>query len=128
MLLVFTSKELERIVEEFSKKSPKIEFLGNNRVKIKQSGISISLFLTEVRPRQLTFLYKMSSVVHFFVGKFVELDRPGINWNKEENKISLDLDQLVQDKKLENFYIRQLLFDTEKMVVDFDLKENSLEA
>lgn len=128
MLLVFTSKELERIIEEFSKKSPKIEFLGDNRVKIKQSGISISLILTEVQPRQLTFLYKMSSVVHFFVGKFVELDRPGIKWNKEENKISLDLDQLVQDKKLENFYIRQLLFDTEKMVVDFDLKENSLEA
>ncbi|MBB6324672.1 hypothetical protein FHS59_000287 [Algoriphagus iocasae] len=128
MLLVFTSKELERIVEEFSKKSPKIEFLGGNRVKIKQSGISISLFLTEVRPRQLTFLYKMSSVVHFFVGKFVELDRPGIIWNKEENKISLDLDQLVQDKKLENFYIRQLLFDTEKMVVDFDLKEKSVEV
>ncbi|MBN3582765.1 hypothetical protein JYB64_10255 [Algoriphagus aestuarii] len=125
MLLVFTSNELERIVEEFSKKSPKIDFLGNNRVKIKQSGISITLFLTEVQPRKLIFLYKMSSVVHFFVRKFVDLDRPGISWNQKENKITLDLDQLIQDKKLENFYIRQLLFDMEKMVVDFDLKEST---
>lgn len=123
MLLVFTSDELERIVENYSTKRPKIEFLGDNQLKLKISGMSISLFLKEVKPRKLSFIYKMGSIVNFFVEKFVDFDKPGIIWDKEFEQITIDFDQLIQDEKLDGFYIRQLLFDTGKMVLDFDLKE-----
>jgi hypothetical protein len=124
MLLVFTSKEVERIIGNFSNKRPKIEFLGDNKLKIKISGISISLFLQDVKPKKLSFLYKMNSIVNFFTGKFMNLDKPGIIWDKKSDLISIDLEQFVQEDKLRGFFIRQLLFDTEKMILDFDLKEN----
>ncbi|WP_296702293.1 hypothetical protein [Algoriphagus sp.] len=124
MLLVFTSEELERIIEKYSSKSVKIEFLGDNRLKLKKSGMSISLFLNDVKPRKLSFIYKMGSIVNFLVDKFLSFEKSGIIWNKETKQIDIDLDQLIQDEKLNGFYIRQLILDTEKMILDFDLKEN----
>lgn len=124
MLLVFTSEELERIIENFSSKSVKIEFLGDNQLKLKKSGMSISLFLNEVKSKKLSFIYKTSSIVNFLVNKFVNLEKPGIIWNRDSKLIDIDLDQLIQDDKLKGFYIRQLIFDTDKMIIDFDLKES----
>ncbi|MEN2281405.1 hypothetical protein AAGF08_04640 [Algoriphagus sp. SE2] len=124
MLLVFTSEELEKILRNFSPKSINVEFLGRNQLKLKKSGVSISLFLNKVEPRKISFIYKMGSVVNFLVDKFVNLDKPGIILDKESKQLDVDLDQLIQDEKLKGFYIRQLIFDTEKMIVDFDLKES----
>lgn len=124
MLLVFTSEELERIVVKYSTKRPKIEFLGENQLRIKISGMRISLFLREVLPRKISFIYKMGSIVNFFAEKFVNLSKPGIMWDKESKLINIDLDLLDQDVKLSDFYIRQLIFDTKKMVIDFDLKDS----
>ncbi len=124
MLLVFTSKEVERIIGNFSNKRPKIEFLEKNQLKIKISGITISLFLHEVKPKKLSFIYKMNSLVNFFTEKFMNLDKPGITWDKKADLISIDLEQLIQDEKLSGFFIKQLLFDTGKMILDFDLNES----
>jgi len=123
MLLVLKSEELERIVENYSTKRPKIEFQGENQLSIKISGMSISLYLKEVMPRRISFIYKMGSIVNFFVEKFVNLDKPGIIWDKESTSITIDFDQLIQDDKLNGFYIRNLLFDKGKMVLDFNIKE-----
>lgn len=123
MLLVLSREELERLVTKYSTKRPKIEFLGENSLKIKISGVSISLFLEEVLPRKLSFIYKMSSFVNFFVDKFVNLEKPGIVLDKESARISIDFEQLVQDKNLAQFYIKQLLIDTEKLVLSFDMSE-----
>lgn len=123
MLLVLSPEELEKLVTKYSTKRPKIEFLGENSLKIKISGISISLFLEEVLPKKLSFIYKMSSLVNFFVNKFVNLNNPGIVWDKESEKISFDFEELIQDKNLAQFYIKQFIIDTEKMVLSFDLNE-----
>lgn len=125
MLLVLSSDELERLVKKYSAKSPKIEFLGDNSFKIKISGISISLFLEKVLPRKLSFIYKMNSVVNFFVEKFLDLEKPGILWDKEEERIELDFDQLISKDKIEDFNIHQLLIDQDKMILDFELKDPS---
>lgn len=121
MLLIFTSDELERIVASYSSKAPKIEFLEENHLKIKISGMSVSLFLEDVQPRKISFIYKMSPMVNFFVDKFVNFDKPGIIWDKESGRISIDFAQLIQDKNINQFYIKQLLFDKEKMVLSFDM-------
>lgn len=123
MLLVLSPEELEKLVTKYSTKRPKIEFLGENSLKIKISGISISLFLEEVLPKKLSFIYKMSSLVNFFVNKFVNLNNPGIVWDKESEKISIDFEELIQDKNLAQFYIKQFIIDAEKMVLSFDLNE-----
>ena len=125
MLLVFTSQELEKLIKKFSSKSPEIQFLGENRIKLKMSGVKITLFLNEVSPRQVSFVYKMGAIVNFLAEKFIKLDKPGIIWDKESSQIQIDLDQIDQKGLLQDFYIRQLIFDEKKMILEFDIKEDS---
>ncbi|MBN7815269.1 hypothetical protein [Algoriphagus pacificus] len=125
MLLVFTSQELEKLVKKFSSKSPEIQFLGENRIKLKMSGVKITLFLNEVSPRQVSFVYKMGAIVNFLAEKFIKLDKPGIFWNKESSLILIDLDHMDLKGPLQDFYIRQLIFDEKKMILEFDMKEES---
>jgi len=120
MLLVFTADELERLVGNLPFKKLSIEFLGSNQLKIKVSRISIKLTLEDVHPRKLVFSYKMNSVINFFAERFVNLNKPGLIWNKESNQIQLDLDQMLQENKLKEFFIRQLIIDDQKMIIDFD--------
>jgi len=120
MLLVFTADELERLAGNFSSKKLLIEFLGSNQLKIKVSQISIKLTLEDVQPRKLVFKYKLNSVINFFAERFVNLDKPGLTWDKESNQIQLDLDQLPRDNKLKDFFIRQFIIDEQKMIIDFD--------
>jgi hypothetical protein len=121
MLLVFTSDELERLAGNFSAKKPSIEFLGDNQLKVKISKVSIKLSLEEVQPRRLTFSYKMNAVVNFFADRFVSLNKPGIIWDKESDRIHIDFDRMHQEEKLKNFFLRQLIIDNQKMIVEFDL-------
>ena len=125
MLLVFTSQELEKLIKKFSSKSPEIQFLGENRIKLKMSGVKITLFLNEVSPRQVSFVYKMGAIVNFLAEKFIKLDKPGIIWDKESSLILIDLDQMDLKGPLQDFYINQLIFDEKKMILDFDMKEDS---
>jgi hypothetical protein len=121
MLLVFTSDELERLARRFSAKKPSIEFLGNNQLKIKVSRMNIKLLLEEVQPRRLTFSYKMNALIHFFAERFMNLDKPGLIWEKGLDRIHLDFDQMPQDDKTKDFFFRQLIIDEQKLIVDFDL-------
>lgn len=121
MLLVFTSDELERLARRFSAKKPSIEFLGTNRLRVKVSRLNIKLFLEDVQPRRLTFSYKMNAFVNFFAERFVKFEKPGLIWEKETNLIHLDLDQMPQDDKTKDFFIRQLIIDDQKMIIEFDL-------
>ena len=125
MLLVFTSQELEKLIKKFSSKSPEIQFLGENRIKLKMSGVKITLFLNEVSPRQVSFVYKMGAIVNFLAEKFIKLDKPGIIWDKESSLILIDLDQMDLKGPLQDFYINQLIFDEKKMILEFDIKEDS---
>jgi hypothetical protein len=50
----------------------------------------------------------------------VNLNKPGLIWNKEFNQIQLDLDQMTQENQLKNFFIRQLIIDEQKMIIEFD--------
>jgi hypothetical protein len=120
MLLVFTSDELERLAEKFSAKKPSIEFLGNNQVRVKASSVSIKLFLEEVQPRRLTFSYKMNVIIKFFAEQFISLDKPGLIWEKEADRFHLDFDQMPQDDKIKDFFIKQMIIDDQKMIIDFD--------
>jgi hypothetical protein len=124
MLLVFTSDELERLAEKFSGKKLEIEFLGTNQFKVKASNVSVKIFLEEVQPRRLTFSYKMNAVVNFFAERFVNLDKPGIIWDKQSDKFHLDFDQMPQDEKTKDFYIKQMIIDDQKMIIDFDLYQH----
>lgn len=121
MLLVFTSEELERLVVNFSAKKPSIEFIGNNQLKVKVSQVSVKLSLEEVQPRRLTFSYKLNAFVNFFADRFVNFDKPGIIWDKESDRIHIDFDQMPQGEKLNNFFLRQMIIDNQKMIIDFDL-------
>ncbi len=127
MLLVFTSEELERLAQNFSTKRPRIEFLGKNQLKVKMSKVGLTLFLEKVQPRKISFLYKMNSIVNFFAEKFVKLDKPGIHWDKESNRIELDLDLLLQDEKLKHFHLRQLIIDEEKLIIELEVKAVELD-
>ncbi len=120
MLLVFTADELERLAGNFSAKKPLIEFLGANQFSVKISRISIRLSLLEVQPRKLRFSYKMNAFIHFFAERLVNLNKPGLNWDKKSNVIELNFDQMPQDEKLKDFFLRQMIIDEEKMIIDFD--------
>jgi len=124
MLLVFTSDELERLVKKFSAKKPRIEFVGGNQLKVKVSQVSIKLLLEEVRPRRLTFSYKMNALIHFFAERFMHLDKPGLIWEKELYRIHLDLDKMPQDDKTKDFFFKQMIIDEQKLIVDFDLYQD----
>lgn len=124
MILVFTSDELERIARKFSAKKPSVEFPGNNQLKIKVSGMNIKLLLEEVQPRKLTFSYRLNAFVNFFAERFVRLDKPGLIWEKEFNRIHLDFDQMPQDEKTKDFFFKQLIIDEHKFIVDFDLYQD----
>lgn len=89
------------------------------------SGVKITLFLNEVSPRQVSFVYKMGAIVNFLAEKFIKMDKPGIVWDKESSQIRIDLDQIDQKGLLQDFYIRQLIFDEKKMILEFDIKEDS---
>jgi hypothetical protein len=121
MLLVFTSDELERLAKRFSAKKFSIEFIGGNQLKVKVSPLSIKLLLEEVQPRRLTFSYKMNALISFFAERFMHLDKPGLIWDKESDRIHLDLDKMPQDDKTKDFFIRQLIIDDQKMIIEFDL-------
>lgn len=123
MLLVFTSDELERLAEKFSAKKTSITFLGKNQLRVKASSVGITLFLEEVQPRRLTFSYKMNLIIKFFTDLFITLDKPGLIWDKEGDKFHLDFDQMPQDDKIKDFFIKQLIIDDQKMIIDFDFYE-----
>lgn len=121
MLLVLTSEELERLARRFSAKKLSIDFLGQNQLKVKVSRVSIKLLLEEVEPRKITFSYHMNAIINFFAARFVDLDKPGLTWDKEFSKIHLDFDQMPEDDKTKDFFLRQLIIDDQKMIIDFDL-------
>ena len=123
MLLVFTQDEVQRLIQNFSKKKIKVDFPGENQLTLRHSGVKLHLFLTEVRPKGVTFIYKMNSVVNFILDKFLDLDKPGILWDKEADTIGIDLNQFLKDEKMSDFFLRQLLIDETKMIVAFDLAE-----
>ncbi len=125
MLLVFTSEELERLVENFSGKRIKIEMAGDNKLKVSKSLVNVSLFLEKVEPKKISMLYKMNSITNFFANRFVKLAQPGIQWDKEENRLEINLDELIPDEKLKNFYIRQLLITDQKMIIEFDISSKN---
>lgn len=124
MLIVFTQDEVQRLIQNFSKKKIKVDFLVENQLTLKLSGVKLHLFLTEVRPKRVTFIYKMNSVVNFILDKFLDLDKPGILWDKEADTIGIDLNQFLKDEKMSDFFLRQLLIDESKMILDFDLAES----
>lgn len=123
MLIVFTQDEVQRLIQNFSKKKIKVGFPGENQLTLKLSGVKLHLFLSEVRPKKVTFIYKLNSLVNFILEKFLDLDKPGILWDKEVNTITIDLNQFLRDEKVKNFFLKQLLVDDSKMVMDFDLAE-----
>jgi len=127
MILVFTADELERLAGNFSAKKPSIEFLGDNQLKVKVAQVSIKLALKEVQPRRLIFTYKMNAVINFFADRFVNFNKPGINLDKESDQIHIDFDQMPQPEKLANFFLRQLIIDDQKMIIDFDIFEKTIE-
>ncbi len=124
MLLVFTSDELERLVNFFLAKKPRIEFIGDNQLKVKVSQVSITLLLEEVQPRRLTFSYKMNALISFFAEKFMHLNKPGLVWEKELDRIHLDFDKMPQDDKIKDFFLRQMIIDEQKLIIDFDLYQD----
>lgn len=124
MLIVFTQDEVQRLIQNFSKKKIKVDFLVENQLTLKLSGVKLHLFLTEVRPKRVTFIYKMNSVVNFILDKFFDLDKPGILWDKEADTIGIDLNQFLKDERMSDFFLRQLLIDESKMILDFDLAES----
>jgi len=121
MLLVFTSDELERLAKRFSARKLSIEFIGGNQLKVKVSQLSIKLLLEEVQPRRLTFSFKMNALISFFADRFIHLEKPGLIWDKESDRIHLDFDKMPQDDKTKDFFIRQLIIDDKKMIIEFDL-------
>lgn len=126
MLLVLASDELQGLIQNFSKRKIKVEYLSDNQLKLKFSGMTVSLFLSEVRPKSVSFIYKMNSFVSFLLEKVVAIDRPGITLDKEENKIELDLNQILKGEKAQAFYLKRFLMDDGKIIIDFQLEEKGL--
>jgi hypothetical protein len=124
MLLIFTSDELERLAWNFSAEKPRIEFIGDNQLKLKVSQVSIKLLLEEVQPRRLTFSYRMNALISFFAERFMHLDKPGLVWEKELDRIHLDFDKMPQDDKIKDFFLRQMIIDEQKLIIDFDLYQD----
>ena len=120
MLLVFTADELERLAGNILAKKPTFEFLGANQLKVKISRISVKLLLKDVQPRKLTFSYKINAFINFFAERLINLNKPGLIWDKELSLIHFDLDQIPQDEKFKNLFLRQLIIDDQKMIIDFD--------
>ncbi|MHA7130189.1 hypothetical protein [Algoriphagus namhaensis] len=121
MLLVLTQEETQQLIQNQSKKKIKVDFPGENQLTLKYSGVKVNLFLSEVRPKQVTFIYKVNSVVNFLLDKFLNLDKPGIFWDKEADTITLDLKQIGRGEQLDPVYLKQMLIDDGKLILDFDL-------
>ncbi len=124
MPLVFTSDELERLAKIFLTKKPRVEFIGDNQLKVNVSQLSITLLLEEVQPRRLTFSYKMNALISFFAEKFRHLNKPGLVWEKELDRIHLYFDKMPQDDKIKDFFLRQMIIDEQKLIIDFDFYQD----
>lgn len=124
MKIELTALELEKLIEVFGRKKVKIDLLEEDRFKISVSLISITLFIHEVLPTQLTFFYKMNGLIHFIGSKLINLDQEGIDWDKKEKKITVNPFKLgPPNPALQNFYIKSFDSTPEKLSLYLGVKE-----
>lgn len=124
MRIDLTALELEKLIEVFGRKKVKIEFLEADKFKVSVSLISITLFIHEVLPMRLTFMYKMNGLIHFIGSKLIDLEQEGIEWDKKEKIITIYPFTLgPSNPALETFYIKSFNTTTEKMSLLLGVRE-----
>lgn len=103
MELTLTEKEIQFLIDNYSKQDIKIKITGINRFTIITPKADIPCEIIGVSKKSIDIQYEMGFVKHLLAKSFIKLDIPGLNWNQDSKQIEVRPFELVDFLKKPEF-------------------------
>jgi hypothetical protein len=124
MELVLTEKELQFLIDNYSKKDVKIDITGINQFTIVTPKVSIPCEIIGVFKKSINIQYEMGYVKHLLAKSFVKLDIAGLTWNQDDKQIEIrpfELLDFLKKPEFKNFYINGFSVTPEKIRIELGI-------
>ncbi len=96
MELILTEKEIQFLIDNYSKEDIKISIIGINRFTIITPKADIPCEIIGVSKKSINIQYEMGYVKHLLAKSFIKLDIPGLNWNQDIKQIEIRPFELIE--------------------------------
>jgi len=108
MELNLSEKEIQYLIENYSKKDIKINITGINQFTIINPKVDIPCEIIGVTKKSIIIQYEMGYLKHLLAKSFVKFDVPGLNWSQEDKQIEVrpfELLDLLKKPEFKDFHI-----------------------
>ncbi len=96
MELILTEKEIQFLIDNYSKEDIKISITGVNRFTIITPKADIPCEIIGVSKKSIDIRYEMGYFKHLLAKSFIKLEIPGLNWNQEIKQIEIQPFELIE--------------------------------
>lgn len=96
MELILTEKEIQFLIDNYSKEDIKISITGVNQFTIITPKADIPCEIIGVSKKSINIQYEMGYVKHLLAKSFIKLDIPGLNWNQDIKQIEIRPFELIE--------------------------------
>lgn len=124
MELTLTEKEIQFLIDNYSKQDIKISITGINRFTIVTPKADIPCEIIGVSKKSIDIQYEMGYVKHLLAKSFIKLDIPGLNWNQDLKQIEVrpfELIEILKKPEFKNFSLNGFSVTPERIKLEFGI-------
>lgn len=124
MELILTEKEIQFLIDNYSKQDIKINITGINRFTIITPKADIPCEIIGVSKKSIDIQYEMGYVKHLLAKSFIKLDIPGLTWNQDIKQIEIrpfELIDFLKKPEFRNFSLNGFSVTPEKIRLELGI-------
>jgi hypothetical protein len=124
MEIKLSESELQFLAQKYGGTAPKFEFTASNRFTIFHPKATVNCEIIEFTRRSILIQYKLGFFKNLFFSWFVNLEIPGVSWNKKENLVTIDPFHFLPEKEriaTEDFGIQEFYLEPGLLLIRLDI-------
>lgn len=99
MELILTEKEIQFLIDSYSKQDVKIRITGIDKFTVYHPKATVPCMIVSFTNRSIRIQYELSFLKNFLVNWFVNVEKEGIFWKKKENQLDIDPFTFLPEKE-----------------------------
>lgn len=124
MKLILTEKEIQFLIDNYSKEDIKISITGINLFTIITPKAEIPCEIIGVSKKSIDIQYEMGFVKHLLAKSFIKLEIPGLIWNQDIKQIEIrpfELIGFLKKPEFKNFCLNGFSVTPERILLDLGI-------
>lgn len=124
MELILTEKEIQFLIDNYSKEDIKISITGINRFTIITPKAEIPCEIIGVSRKSIDIQYEMGFVKHLLAKSFIKLEIAGLTWNQDIKQIEIrpfELIDFLKKPEFKNFSLNGFSVTPERIKLELGI-------